>query len=451
MDTKKLTDELDEKLFSDKIFKKIYVFYAFWIILAPVVNTIFSIIGVEFIVMFQVMLVSTLFAITKFFELIFNFKKINLKNKTITSYLLMALFLWFLISIVVNGTYNINLFLGICYFLCFSMILNIDKRILKLLAIVFVCEIVLCSILGLIDLKNQFIPGFLDNEYVMSMQFRNPNWSAFIVIIAEVLCLWFIYDLKKNWQKSLCFIGFVVMTIGLFVGGSYAPETALFLCELALLIYLWLKNKKCPWLVFSAFLSTIAISFLVWLVPIFREVSTARANYFYESLAVIDSKLGTELAKGFSTFFNKLFGTGIIDKVEGADGWGRADFTSLSINEIFSSAKNFIFGTGCGFIYSGVRVHNVFLVIFMEFGIVGILLFLSAIAMIIVRFIKINKTEIVVFLFAIFLMCLFDSLFCCIEPYYFPYFVMFVAALYKIMFSENLKKPEENNEKLSQK
>ena len=48
--------------------------------------------------MFQVMLVSTLFAITKFFELVFNFRKINIKNKSIIVYLMFGLFFWFLIQ-----------------------------------------------------------------------------------------------------------------------------------------------------------------------------------------------------------------------------------------------------------------------------------------------------------------------------------------------------------------
>ena len=42
-----------------------------------------------------------------------------------------------------------------------------------------------------------------------------------------------------------------------------------------------------------------------------------------EALAVIDNNLGTTLAKDVSTFFDKLFGTGVIEKVAGSvwTGW----------------------------------------------------------------------------------------------------------------------------------
>ena len=41
---------------------------------------------------------------------------------------------------------------------------------------------------------------------------------------------------EKIWQKILYFSGLVVMTIGLFVGGSYAPETYLFLCGIMAIV-----------------------------------------------------------------------------------------------------------------------------------------------------------------------------------------------------------------------
>ena len=450
MDTKKLTDSLDDRLFSDKIFKKVYVFYAFWLVVSPVVETICQTVGLKFIVMFQIMLIATLFAITKFFELIFNFRNINIKNKTIIDLLLVCLFVWFLISSAVNSAFNVNFFLGICYFLCFVLFVSIDKRFYKTLAIVFVCEMVFNTILGLIDLENNIVPGFEENEFEMSMQFRNPNWAGFVVIIAEILCLWFIYDSEKSLQKASYFLAFIVLTIGLFVGGSFAPEMSFYLCELALLIYLWIKNKKCPWLILSAFLTSIFISFAVWFVPVFRRVSTANANFFYETLAMIDGKLGTNLVEGVSTFFDKLFGWGVMTEVPGSDGWGRGDLNAQAYKAIFASAKSFIFGYGSAYIYT-IRVHNCFLVMWLEFGIVGILLFLAIIAMLLVRFVKIKKTDCIVFLFSALVMLLFDSLFCCIEPYCFPFFVIFSAIIYKQLYSKELKEAKQKQEILSQK
>ena len=339
METKTITSALDDSLFSDKIYKKLYTFLTYWLVLSPIIVIPFESIGIKFNIIAQTMLISMLFIFVKFFEIIFNIKKLNFKNKTIIDYLLIGLASWLIISIMVNQSFNSGIIYGLTYFCCFCLLLNIDKSQYKKIGIVFVCEMIFNTILGLIDLKNQIIPGFIDNEhgrFVMSMQFFNPNWSGFIVIIAEMLCLWFVCSSEKKWQKVLFFVGYVVMTIGLFVGGSYAPELFLFLCELSFIIYLWIKNKKCPWWLLSAFLTTIFISFAVWFVPAFREACRARANFFYETLAVIDNIFGTNLVKGVSTLFDKLFGWGVFEKVIGSDGWERNELTSLTFDAIFS-------------------------------------------------------------------------------------------------------------------
>lgn len=439
MDVKKITDSLDDRLFSDKFFKKCYKVYAFWLVFAPIIETFFHIIGLKFIIMFQLMLISTLFGLTKFFEIIFNIKKFSLKNKTIIDLLVVCLLFWFFVSTIVNQEVNISLVFGICYFCCFYLFLNIEEKDFKLLAYLFVCEMIFDTILGFIDLKNEIIPGFSENECTMSFQFLNPNWSSFVLLVAQILSLWFVCSLQKIWQKILLFIGYLVMAAGMFIGGSYAPEMSLFLCETFLLIYFWVKNKKCPFWILSALISTIFISFAVWFVPAFRSVTTANANFFYETLAVIDNRLGTELVKGVSTIFDKLFGWGVIYEVPGSNGWSRSYFIAKSFEAIFASAKSFIFGCGPGFIYSDIRVHNCFLVVWLEFGIVGILLFLSAIVMLLIRFFKVKKSECLVVLIAIFSMLLFDSFFCCIEPYCFPVFVIFSTYFYKKLYSTELK------------
>lgn len=450
MDTKKLAESLDEKLFSDKMFRKLYAFYAFWIVLSPIVTILFQIFGLSFTILIQMMIISMAFAITKVIELVFNYKKISLKNKTSIDFLIIALFIWFLVSTIVNNAFNLSFIYGFCYFLLFILFLSLEKKYYRTIAIVFVSGMSFSSLLGLIDIHNKFMPSYGVDEFSMSLQFVNPNWSAVVVIIAEILCLWLIYSSEKKWQKALYFLGYIVMTIGLFVGGSYAPETALFLCEATIVIYLWIKNKKCPWLILSAFLATIFISFAVWFVPVVRDVSTAYVNFFYESLAVIDHNLGTKLLKNVSSFFNKIFGFGEMSSVAGADGWGRGNLNAQAIDSIFSSAKSFIFGCGCGYIYDSVRVHNAFLVVWMEFGTIGMLLFMSIIVMIFVRFIKIKKTDCKVFLFSTFVMVLFDLYFCCIEPFFFPFVVVFSSILYRILFKEKLENTKNSGEELSQ-
>lgn len=456
-ENKRLADKLDENLFSDKNFRKIYTFYTFWLILTPIIETAFACIGVKFNMIVQTLIISLMFFLTKILEISFNIKSLRDKKTNSLGWLVVGLFVWFMLSNVINRSLNVNFLYGVCYLLCFMLIFNVDKKHNKMMALVFICEMVFSTILGLIDLNNAFIPSFVDpsgdGHFAMSMQFINPNWSAFVVIIASMLCLWFIYKSEKTWQKLLLFVGFVILVMGLFVGGSYAPETSLFLCEFAFLIYLWIKNKKCPWWVLSAFLTSIFLSFFVWFFPAFRSATTASANYFYETLAVVDGKLHTHLVEGVSGFFNKLFGWANMLSVPGSDGWDRGDLKSRAYSAIFANPKSVFFGYGSAYIYK-IRVHNCYLTIWMEFGTPAFLLYLAIFALIVVRFIKVKKTDEINLLFMIFCMLLFESLYCCIEPICYIFFCILVPVLCKKLWSAELKgsgKIDNNELEITQK
>lgn len=450
MSSTTLANSLDENLFSEKIFKKCYVFYAFWIILSPILETIFGCFGLKAIMMFHIMLASLLFCITKILELIFNWRKIKLKNFTIIGLLIAGLFLSLIVSAIVNKSINTNFMYAICYFLAFWLFFSLDKKYYKAIAVVFIVEMTVDSVLGLIDLENLFIPGFVSDgeaNFAMSMQFLNPNWSAFVVIIATMLSLWLIYKSEKIWQK-ICFnICYAVLVFGLFVGGSFAPETALFLCELALLVILWIKTKKCPWWILANLFVAIFASFAVWFFPKLGRLSTASANYFYEALAVIDRKLHTHLVKNISTFFNKLFGWRIIDSVAGSDGWARNDLMSMAFSAITSSPKSFMFGYGCGYIYN-LRVHNCYVALWLDTGFISFAIFMAIIVYMIISFAKSKSKDDFYVLFLIFCMLLFESMYCCIEPICYIFFVIFSGVLYKIILDKNKENEMTDNKKI---
>lgn len=438
MDVKELEKKLDNNLFTEKHFKKIYLVYAILVVLTPILETSFYCIGIAFNTIFQIMLLSTMFAITKIVELAFNYKKITIKNKTGIDLLVLCLLVWFLIASVANGSFNTNFFFVICYFLTFALFLSVDSKKYRLLLSIFAIEMIVDSILGIIDLHNTIIPGFESGGFVMSLQFGNPNWSGFVMILAAMAILWLILTSEKNWLKSLGFVGFSILVLGLFIGGSYAPEFSLFLCELAVVVYLWIKNKKCPFWVLGALGYTIFISFFVWAIPEFRSVTTAGANFFYESLAVIDGKLGTKLLKNVSGFFNKLFGGNSIQSVAGSDGWGRDDLKAMAFDAIFKNAKSFMFGYGSAYIYT-IRVHNCYIVLWLEFGLPELLLYVAILVCLLVRFIRVQKSEKSIIMFMTLVMMLIEKLFCCIEPYCYGFFVMLVAILYKELYSLPLK------------
>lgn len=133
MDVKELEKKLDNNLFTEKHFKKIYLVYAILVVLTPILETAFYCIGIAFNTIFQIMLLSTMFAITKIVELAFNYKKITIKNKTVIDLLVLCLLVWFLIASVVNRAFNTNFFFVICYFLTFALFLSVDSKKYRLL------------------------------------------------------------------------------------------------------------------------------------------------------------------------------------------------------------------------------------------------------------------------------------------------------------------------------
>lgn len=438
LSSKEFAKKLDENLFSVKNFKKIHLFCVFWLILSPMIETLFWTFGIDFNMVTQSLCVAVFFCVVKAMELCFNFRQITFKGN-LTDLLIVCLFAWFLTASFVNAPINFYFFIAISYFLIFALVLNVDKKYYKPIAVVFSIEMILDSILGLIDLHNKFIPGFDVDDFAISMQFDNPNWSGFVMIIAGVLILWFIINSEKIWQKGLWFAGFAILNLALFVGGSYAPEFSLVCCELAILIYYWIKNKKCPIWTLSALLLTIFISFFVWFIPAFREASTANANFFYESLAVIDGKLKTHLVEDISTLFNKLFGWNIIGSVAGSDGWGRNNFKAMAYKAIFKDAKSFLFGYGSGYLHTEIRVHDCHIGLWLIFGTPAFLLYLVIFVSLLVRFIRVKKTDKSIIKFMVFVMILFEMMFCCIEPYCYVFFIILVAFLYKELYSLSLK------------
>lgn len=449
MENKQLADKLDENLFSSKIFNKIYTVFAFIIILGPILETFFACFGLTVTFIAQYMILSLVFVIIKVMELIFNRKEFSLKNFTIIDWLVLALFCVVVLSCLINGAININFLYAMSFFAIFVLFSRLDKKWYKILAFLFICEMTFSTFLGFCDLGNVYLPGFYDEKwgkYAMSMQFLNPNWSSLVVIIAVILSLYLLYSSNKISEKIFYLFTASFMSFGLYVGGSYAPETALYLCEFGFVLYYWIKNKKCPWWIFSAFLINVASSFIVWCVPVLRNVSTANANYFYESLAVIDNNLGTNLAEAISTFFSKIFGGSIITNVAGADGWDRGDLKAKALSAILASPKSFIIGNGCAYIYE-VRVHNIYYVMAMEFGVVGLLIYLAIAVLLIVKFIKSKKDNLLIFMFAGFLMILFASMYCCIEPVCYHFILMLFAVFYSLLKNaEPLPKKQKKDE-----
>ena len=327
-----------------------------------------------------------------------NNKFIDYNLKCLSICLLLAM-LFMLVNLLFNRG-NLYILFLLLTFICVSYsILCLDKKNLRLLVYFFIFSMAFNVLLGLVDIRNEFIPPFTMFVYPMSLQFSNPDYSSILIILLlffTILCL--CYE-KKKWLKILLWTCFLVVNIGLFIGGVYASETAYFLGLFAIFIWFIIRKDKHSKLIFIALIISVVISFLVWLIPGMNDISTANANYFYESIAVIDHKFGTHLLKAISTFFSKIFGGGSINSVAGSDGWNRDELNMEALRVIFSSVWCCVFGKGIGFSIATVQPHNLFLNIWMDYGLIGLSFVLFIIIYVFVNFFKSKKNKVNIILF----------------------------------------------------
>ena len=274
------------------------------------------------------------------------------------------------------------------------------------------------------------------------MQFFNPNYSAYITIMTILMTMYVLTNYKTVAEQVIFWISYIVLNVALFINGCFSAETAMFIGQVFLLVYLWIKNKKCPYVVLICLGISIAASF-VWI----RGYSTSGANYMYEMLSFIDGKLGTKLTKSVSTFFDKLFGTGIIEGVVGSDGWDRGDLKALCWKEITASPQAFLFGYGARY-NNNVRVHNVFLQIWLEHGLLCIALYVAIWVILLLRFIKTNfecyNIYLITMIAVVVLVC---HYFGCLESYSFTYFAYFLTVFIREVCEKYSGKKAENQAK----
>ena len=429
-------DESDKAI--NRIFERIIVVLAFMQILSPIITSLFCLVGIEMDmlnIMLLVMIAYMLVAVLKFsFNLIF----MRWTKPALFKILAWVLIGWLILVALVNGTINYTFIFYICYIACFCMFVKLDKKYYKSMMYAFVIQLTICSIMGLIDPMNHFMPGFMDKSLPMALQFANPNYSSYVIAFAIMLSLYIILNYKKPWEQVVFWICYVILNFTMFLNGCYSGEFGVFVAELFLIIYLWIKNKKCPWQIIVCFAISVAISFMILLYPDVWAVSSASSNFLFESLSIFDNFFGTNLLE----FVSKLiYGSeGAITFVEGSDGWGRSGLLSDALALCVSSPSAFIFGYGAGKNYETL-VHNVYIQIWIECGIVGLGLYIALLVVFAINFIKNMRKDNHVFLFTILAMfALIIHNLGCLESYSFIYFVMLFAILYKNSKKEKQKK-----------
>lgn len=422
----KINWKAEDNDYLNKVFSGLNLVLMFVLILSPLITSLLCLCGAQMDVLNVFLIFEIVFIFSRILYWSINFRFIKFKKPDILEILGLSLLAMFLISSLISGGINTTFMFVLNMFFVFLIFYRSDKKHYTLLMYTFIFTIVICSVMGLCDLSNSYMPGFASNTYPMSLQFMNANYSAYITSIAIMLTIYVLHSAQKIWEQIVFWICFVTLNVALFVNGCFSAETAMFACELFLIIYLWIKNKKCPWKMLICLGLSMGLSF-VWI----KGVSTSGANYMFEALGFIDNNLGTHLVKDVSTFFNKLFHTGIIDKVVGSDGWDRESLKAQAFREIFSNAKMFLFGGGAGTNYS-FFVHNVYIQIWLEYGIINLILYLSILVVLAVRLFKTKFSSHNVFMFALMIsVIVFCHWFGCLDPYSFTLFVALLAVCVK--------------------
>ena len=441
-------DSIDER--SKLIFDRIYIVLAFWAILAPIMATVFSAIGLNFDIILQWIVIALLFGLAWFVQFSFNLTKLKFKRLGLFEILGLCLIGLFVIVLFVSGVYQFaTLLLYMSYILIFFLVLKIDKKYYKILAYAFIVEMVVDSILGVIDLNNKWIPGFYEDSYAFSMQFKNPNYAAYVVVAAIILCLYYFLNNEKKFDKILTGSSFVLLNIFLFFNGTFVAETTLFMAEVALVVYFWIKNKKFPLWLGIAFLITFICSFFR-----INKYSSSTTIYIFEVLAMMDSYLGTNFIgfildnfKGSEKIIYGLSSTSMAREEVLARAinislkepqWNRGGLATRAIDYCVGGFMPFVFGNGIGFANSVIRPHNLLLWWWVDFGIVFSLLFYALCVVIVIMFVKSKNKDKLIFPFIIFCMYLFMYNFG-VTDYSFVVFVAIFAVLYKALKTEKQK------------
>lgn len=434
----KINWKSEDNNYLNKIFDILNLVLVFIVILSPIITSLSCLIGVEMDVLNVLLIFYALFILGRIMFYSINFRFIKFRKLDLMEILGLSLVVMLIVSALANGAVNVSFVFTLGYVLVFLAFVRLDKKYYKTILWTFITTIVFCSVMGLCDLSNSYMPGFVKNTFPMSLQFYNPNYSAYITVMAIMLIIYVLHTCRGKAEQVLGWCFFTFLNVALFINGCFSAETAMFAGELFLFVYLWIKNKKCPWKMLVCLAISIGASF-VWI----RGVSTSGANYMFEALAVIDGKLHTHLVKDISTFFDKIFHTGIIDGVAGSDGWDRDSFKKIAWQNITSSPLMFFFGGGAGYNYE-VLVHNVYLQIWLEYGIFNLLLYLSILIVLAVRVFKSGFSSHNIFIFT--LMCcvvIVCHYFGCLDPYSFTYYVCLLAICVK---NVNEKDKERKND-----
>ena len=426
----------------DVRFRKLNNIFAFFIAAMPPLLLLFNIV-IPNLGMRRLFLVWCILYIIVF--LVFapaNIKYIKLaryKSKLLKAAIALSLALYILVvmSMLVTQTFVHNSLEMLCYPLLFVCVLFLDKKYLKLFFQILLASIVFSALLGIIDPFQTWVPGFnLDNLPYASF-FWHYNYSACIAALFTIIVINLLVFGKNKKAKILYSIYFVILSAFLYFNCSFASITSIYIVIIFELVFFSIRHKKIEWKFLVIMLSSASISIIIELLSLAPNIPT-KCNYFVECIAVFDNIFHTNLLQS-------LFH---IDFIEGSDGWERKELFAQSLKLALGGEKTtffgkllvILFGVGGGTVNVS-RPHNLFLGVWLDFGLLASLANMTIIVLLLIYMIKQNKhnlPKISPFFFA----CtayLFITLLGSLIVYHYIYFVTILALGTKISYEKRNK------------
>lgn len=374
----------EDLIISKKIINRINLILGFILAFIPVFTSLFALIGIEL----KTLIPLLIFSIAYLFFLVFIslnfFGSKEYKDRFIQFFkspigvVATIMIAWVLLSSIITKVFNLQLIYYLSFVLMFICFYILDKKSFKILINTMFIVIGISCLLGIINPRNDIIPGFIPQALPFSTHFINPNHSSYVATILAVLVFNYFHKSKKIRYNIYYMVLYLVYTFFLFLNGTYASIFALLIVEVFEIIYMWIKLKKCPIKMIALLFTFIALCFLSDIYPNISSIRTCKYNFFLESIAVFDNIFNTNILSIFN-----------IQEIAGADGWDRDVLVLDTFSFLTSSFKVFMFGAGAGCTYT-YAPHNVFLGLWLDFGIV---VPICLVAIIILLFIKICKNQ----------------------------------------------------------
>jgi len=423
--------------------------FALWIVAMPIVFSFSDLIGGSELILgqnlvigLQLIIIGIIYSIYLLFKTLINFDLKSIWNKLKQLIkkplfiVVLILAISMIISTLINGVKAYTL-IYYSYFIVFYIIYHLDKNQLKKVLCVFLIVNAITCVMGFIDPANDFMPGFYDNSYPLSNQYRNPNYTGYVLAICMILVVLNLLK-AKDW-KIYVFNGllFSIFSIAIFMNGSFSPITSVFAVLIVYMIYLWIKDKKFPLKLLIILLCFSGFAFIVDLIPNINSYRTCGYNYFLECIAVFDNIFDTNILSLFN-----------IETIAGADGWDRDELRvkALSaLNPLNGNILPFIFGYGAAF-FSSIGPHLIYIGLTLDYGIITTITYILMLIYFLINIFKCKKNEIVITVILTFAVFIFNSFFCDIMDDWYWLFVCVIAVGFKLI---KLQKLEINNKKHS--